>query len=285
MILLIGGTGKIGRTVGLRLAELGVPVRALVRDPAKAEDLRAAGVELVTGQLSSRADLDRALDGVDRVYLAVGGTPDQEALEVGVIDAAAAAGVGHIVKISVAGAAPDAIVGLARWHDSIETHLKASGVPWTILRPNFFMQNLLGSASQIAADDSLYTNAGDGATSFIDDRDIADVAVAALTGDGHAGATYTLTGSEALTQTHVAAALGAARGKALNVVALTDDQMRSALLGAGLPEWLTDDYVALGVVQRNGWAGDVAPDVQKLLGRAPRTLTAFVQEYAPAFAG
>lgn len=283
MVLLIGATGKIGRTVATRLAEAGVAARALVRDPARAADLAAVGVEIVQGELTDRATLDRALAGVDKVYLAIGRTPDQEALENGVIDAAAAAGVGHIVEISVVGAAPDAIVGIARWHHAIETHLAESGVPATVLRPNFFMQNYLGSAGSIAGEGKFYGNSGQGRTSLIDDRDIADVAVAALTGDGHAGQTYTLTGREALTQADVAAQIGAAIGKSVDYVNLTDDQMRGALLGMGVPEWLADDFVALGVVQQNGWAAGISDDVERVLGRPPRTFAEFTRDSAAAF--
>lgn len=283
MILLIGATGKIGRTVATRLTAGGVPTRALVRDPAKAADLAAAGVEVVQGDVADRGVLDHAFAGVDKLYLAVGGTSDQEALEKGAIDAAVAAGVGHIVKISVVGAAPDAVVALARWHHAIEEHLAASGVAATVLRPNFFMQNTLGSAGSIASEGKLYGNAGKGRTSVIDDRDIADVAVAALTSDVHAGQTYTLTGGEALTQPEIAAHIGDAISTSVTYVDLTDDQMRGALLGMGLPEWMADDYTALGVVQRNGWAAEVTGDVERILGRAPRTFAQFARDNADAF--
>ena len=285
MVLLIGATGKIGRNVATRLAAGGTATRALVRDPAKAADLAEAGIELVQGSAGDPAALGSAMEGVDTVYLALGGMHDQEALEKGVIDAAAAAGVGRIVKISVVGAAPDAIVNLARWHHAIEEHLAASGVPATVLRPNFFMQNYLGSAGSIAGEGKLYGNAGTGATSLIDDRDIADVAVAALTQDGHIGATYTLTGAEALTQDQVTEQIGAATGKPVAYVNLTDDQMRGALLGMGIPEWLADDYVALGVVQQNGWAAGTTNDVETVLGRAPRTFASFARDHAAVFAG
>ena len=283
MVLLIGATGKIGRTVAKGLADAAVPARALVRDRSRAADLAPMGVEVVQGELSDRTTVDRALAGVDKVYLAVGGASDQEALEKGVIDAAAAAGVGHIVKISVVGAAPDASVALARWHYAIEEHLAASGVPATVLRPNFFMQNVLGSAGSITGEGKFYGNAGDGRTSLIDDRDIADVVLAALTGDGHAGQTYTLTGAQALTQADVARQIGDVLGKPVEYVNLTDDQMRGALLGMGLPEWLVDDYVALGVVQRNGWAAEITGDVERVLGRAPRSFAQFAGDFAEAF--
>jgi uncharacterized protein YbjT (DUF2867 family) len=256
-----------------------------VRDPVKAADLAAAGVELVQGAAGDRTALVAALAGVDKVYLALGGIQDQETLEKGVIDAAAAAGVGRIVKISVAGAAPDAIVALARWHHAIEEHLAASGVPATVLRPNFFMQNYLGSAGTIAGEGKIYGNSGTGATSMIDDRDIADVVVAALTQDGHTGQTYALTGAAALTQDEAAAQIGAAIGKPVEYVNLADDQFKGALLGMGLPEWLVDDFIALGVVQQNGWAAAVTDDVNRVLGRAPRTFAQFASEFAGTFSG
>ena len=284
MILLTGATGKIGRNLATILGERGVPTRALVRDTTKAADIAAAGVELIQGELTP-ADLDRALTGVDTVYLAVGGTPDQVALENAVIDGAARAGVRRIVKISVNGADPAAPVILARWHGEIEQHIAASAVPATILRPNFFMQNFLGSAGSIAGEGNLYGASDDGRVAFIDDRDIAAVVANVLVGDGHDGKDYVLSGPDALSYPEVASAISSATGKPVTYVNLTDDQMREALLGMQLPQWLADAYIDLNLIIRNNWAAEPIGDTERLLGRAPRSFADFARENAKTFSG
>ncbi len=284
MILLTGATGKIGRNLATILGERGVPTRALVRDTTKAADIAAAGVELIQGGLTP-TDLDRALTGVDTVYLAVGGTPDQVELENAVIDGAARAGVKRIVKISVNGADPAAPLTLAKWHGEIEQHLAASGVPATILRPNFFMQNFLGSAGSIAGEGNLYGASDDGRVAFIDDRDIAAVAANVLVGDGHDGKEYVLSGPDSLSYPEVASTISSATGKPVTYVNLTDNQMRGALLGMQFPEWLANAYIDLNLVIRNNWAAEPIGDTERLLGRATRSFSDFARENAAAFSG
>src|SRR5215207_1094733 len=152
MILITGATGTTGREVVKGLRGLGAKgVRALVRDPARADFIREAGFETVAGDFERPETLGAALEGVERALLLTPPTPDTVAHHREFIRSAADAGVRHVVKLSAFGADADAPEGFGRWHGQSESLLKTSGLGWTVLRPNFFMQNLLGQARQIAA--------------------------------------------------------------------------------------------------------------------------------------
>ena len=265
MITVFGATGKTGQHVAAGLVERGVGVRALVRDAEKAKNLLPPSVELIVGDLASEGDVRRALDGADKIYLAVGDTPDQQQLEINVVDEAEAAGVAHIVKTSMLGANPDATMTFARWHAAVEQHIAGTGILTTMLRPNWFHQNFLESAVTISREGALYGAAGDARLAFIDARDIAAVAVIALTEEGHEGAEYYLTGPESLTYKEAAERLAAGIGRTVKYVQLDDADYRAGLLAAGVPQWLADGLVELEQGNRAGLWTDVSPNVETLL--------------------
>src|SRR5919107_1292118 len=205
MILVTGATGK--EIVG-ELKRLGVGgVRALVRDPARAAFIREAGFETAEGDFDRPETLGAALEGVERVLLLTPPTPQTFAQQSAFVEAARRAGVRHVVKFSAIGADAAAPEGFGKWHGQSEDLLKSSGLAWTMLRPNFFMQKVLWQARQIAASGAIYQPVGDARARFIDVRDIAAVAARALTEPGHEGQTYDLNGPEALSYAEVAAQL------------------------------------------------------------------------------
>src|SRR6478672_6547694 len=148
MILITGGTGTSGREIVEAVARTGRPFRVTARDVARAEPLRKLGAEVVRGDFTDAASLERAMAGVERVFLNSGPTEDLVDLQGNVIDAARRAGVRHVVKLSVFGADLPGAPGVRfmRQHVDVERRLRDSGLAWTMLRPTFFMQNLLGSA-------------------------------------------------------------------------------------------------------------------------------------------
>src|SRR5215216_1883836 len=237
MILITGATGTTGREIVAELRRVGAAgVRALVRDPARASFVREAGFETVAGDFERPETLGAALEGVERALLLTPPSPQTFEQQRAFIEAARRAGVRHVVKLSAFGADADAPEGFGRWHGQAEDFLKSSGLAWTMLRPNFFMQNLLGQARQIAATGSIFQPVGDARASFIDARDIAAVAARALTEEGHEEQTYTLTGPEALSYHDVAAKLSEAAGRSVTYVPISSEQFRAGALGAGLPE-------------------------------------------------
>jgi len=278
MILVTGANGNIGSAVVPDLLGRGVPVRVLVRDTAKAQKAFGDRVEIIEGDLSDTASVQSALDGVEKVFL---NTPSLDGfidLQRPLIDAAAQAGVAHLVRISVMGADLTSPISYARGHAALDAHLASTDLPWTVLAPSGYFQNLLSSAESIRQG-AIYGSAGDGAVGFIDTRDIAEVAAAILTDDGHQGQTHVLTGGQAITYSEIAAAFQSELGHDVAYVDVPPEAFGEYLRGFGLPDSQVTDILALFEVFKAGYATTVTPDVAQLLGRQPRTIADFVHDY------
>ncbi|MEO6145347.1 MAG: SDR family oxidoreductase [Dermatophilaceae bacterium] len=282
MILVTGATGTIGSHLVPSLLRQGAQVRVLARDLDKARAAYGDRVDFVSGDLLDTSSVSDALQGVDSVFL---NSPSLEGfveMQKPLIDAAAAAGIGHLVRLSVAGAAPDSTSSYGRGHFALDEHLKSSALSWTILQPNSFMQNLLSSAETIKAG-SIYASASDGHVAMIDARDIGEVAASVLTNGGHVGSSLVLTGGKAVTYEDVAEALSAELGHEVRYIDVPPEVTRDNLLGFGLPAGQVEDILALFEIFRAGYASTVLPTVQEVLGRAPRSLATFVHDYRSAF--
>ena len=276
-ILVTGATGNVGGHVVRALSERGVAVRAFVRDPKRAAGVLGPEVELAAGSL------EQSLAGVDRVFLACGNSPGQVAFECAAVDAAAAAGVARVVKLSGPDAAVDSPLIFERWHGEIERHLAASGLPRVLLRPRTYMTNLLAYARTVAETGMLFAPAGTAKISFVDPRDVGEAAAVCLTGEGHEGRTYTLTGPEAITFERIAAELSAACGRTITYVSVGDDEARQAMTAAGLPPMVADAIVAIFAAQRQGAMADTTGTLRSLLRREPRGIADFARDHAGMF--
>lgn len=284
MILVTGATGTTGRQIVEELRRAGATgVRALVRDPARAAFVREAGFETAEGDFDRPETLAAAFEGVGRALLLTPPSPQTFEHNRLFIEAAAKARVRHVVKLSAIGADASGPDGFGRWHGQSEDFLKSSGLAWTMLRPNFFMQNLLGQAGQIAATGSIFQPVGDARASFIDARDIAAVAAHALTEGGHEGRTYTLTGPGALSYGDVAAQLSEASGRNIEYVPVTPGQFREGALAAGLPEWLVSALERLNELFASGRVAEVTDDVRRVARREPTAFAKFARDHADAF--
>jgi uncharacterized protein YbjT (DUF2867 family) len=200
-----------------------------------------------------------------------------------VVDAARRRGVKHVVKLSQYAADVHAPGRFQRYHAAVEQHIRESGIPWTFLRPNLFMQGLLMLRATIAAEGVVYAGAGDARVSVIDVRDIAAVGAHVLTEPGHDGKTYSLTGPEALTHAELAARLSQALGRSIRYVDIPPEAMRQALLGFGMPEWQADGLVEDYAHYRRGEAAEVTTTVRDLTQSDPTTFAQFAVDYASAF--
>jgi uncharacterized protein YbjT (DUF2867 family) len=279
MILITGATGTIGSALIERLRRAGAKVRALTRDPAAAR--LPSDVEVVRGDLGVPGTLAPALDGVSRVFAASEG--HRRALHDGnLARAAAAAGAGRIVVLSSLAVAESADNELSRWHADAEAAVRASGVAWTILRPNGFMSNALQWAPAIQSAGEVHAPFGDLASSPVDPDDIAAAAAAVLLADGHAAATYPLTGPAALTPRAQARIIGEVIGRPVRFHEQTADEAL-AQMSRVLPE-----QTARAVLQARANAGEfrsrVYPDVATLTGRPATTFAEWVTRNAAAFA-
>jgi uncharacterized protein YbjT (DUF2867 family) len=291
MILVTGATGKVGSDLIAQLTAAGQPVRALVRDPEKAARTLPAEVELARGDLSDEASIAAALEGAHRLFLLSPPNESMLDLERTAIRAAARAAAGtsssglrHLVKLSVIDADPASRHFIEHAHGVAEADIRAAGIPFTFLRPNFFMQNLLGAAPQIKSQGAMYQPGGNERASHIDTRDIAAVAAAVFTDPTrHIGQTYTLTGPESLTFQQVADTLSRVTGKPIKYVDVPRDAARQAMLAAGMSQQYAEAISELMDDYRAGKMAAVTDDVERVTGKKPRTLAEFVREHRAAF--
>jgi uncharacterized protein YbjT (DUF2867 family) len=284
MILVTGATGNVGSQVVRELGRSGVPVRAFVRDTARAREVLGDAVELAAGNLSDPDSLRRALRGVDTVFLSSADGPEKVQQETCVIDAAVESGVEQIVKCSTIGAAVGSPLPPFDWHGRIEEHLRASGVPSVILRSCFYMTNLLTSADAVRTTGTLFAPAGDGRIAMIDPRDTGAAAAATLTEEGHESRTYELTGLEAISYSQVATALSRVTGSRIEFVDVSDEAASRELAASGQPAWLVEHLAALFPLIRRGALEPTTDTVRELTGRSPGTFEEFAHDHADAFA-
>jgi uncharacterized protein YbjT (DUF2867 family) len=231
------------------------------------------------------ASLESALDGVTRAYLVTPSSAAAEEQQVRFAELAARAGVLQIVLLSQYASAEDSPVCFLRYHAAVERRIRELGVGYTFLRPNLFMQGLLGFASTIASDGAFFAPIGVTRVSMVDVRDIADVAAAALTEPGHLGQTYDITGPEAVTHGDVAAALSRALGRSVIFSDVPPEAFGEVMSNLGMPSWQVDGLLEDYEHYRRGEAAAVSPAVREVTGHAPRDINAFARDYAPAFGG
>ncbi len=248
----------------------------------KHADSLPPGVEIVPGDFDQPDTLRAALEGVERAFLLTNSTEKAESQQLAFVQAAQAAGVKHLVKLSQLHAAADSPVRFLRYHAAVEEAIRQSGMDWTFLRPNLFMQGLLNFASMIKEKSAFAAAAGDAKVSVVDVRDIAASAVAALTGDGHAGKIYDLTGPQSLTHAEMAAQLSEAVGRPITYTDAPPEAMRAAMVGMGMPEWQADGLNEDYAHYRRGEAAAVLGGVEAATGKAPRNFQSFAHDYADA---
>jgi uncharacterized protein YbjT (DUF2867 family) len=286
MILVTGATGLNGQELLRRLSAQGNAVRALVRNPAKAEAIAALPhVEIVQGDMAHPETLAAGLRGVDRAMLISSSDPMMLDVQTNFIDAARKAGVKHIVKLSGIMPELNSAFRFARMHGEIEKRLEASGMAFTHLRAGEFMPAYFRQVPNITAKGAMFLPMEEARIASIDVGDIAEIAARVLTGSGHEGKTYPLTGPEALTMTEVAAKLSTATGKTIRYVNVPPDAARQAQLAAGMPPYLADALFELFAERRNGKEAKVWPDAGVLLGRRPTSFDEFAGRNAAVFRG
>ncbi|GAB4323714.1 MAG: SDR family oxidoreductase [Bacteroidales bacterium] len=283
MILVTGATGTIGQSLVKELTDLQAGFRVLVRSEEKAEPFRRQGIEAVIGDLSDRSAVRKALAGVRKVFLLSATSPEMPQLQGNMVKEAASLGVEHIVKISAMGSDPAAGFNIGRWHGVIEEQIRESNVPFTFLHCHSFMQNLLFDAATVREEGKIYSGQGAGAIPMVDTRDIAAVAAAILTSDGHRGKVYRLTGPEAITYHDIARLLTQITGREVTYVALTPDEAWQQMTSAGMPEWLADDMRLLNKRYGNNESAEVSNDVNQILGRPALTIEQFLTDYRGKF--
>jgi uncharacterized protein YbjT (DUF2867 family) len=284
MILVTGATGKNGIEIIRRLSGRKEPVRAMVH--RQDDIMRGAphvALEYVEADFDDAASLRRVLSDVQRAFLVTNSSERVEERQLRFVDLAREAGVKHIVYLSQLHAASDSPLRFLRYHAAVEKALRTSGMSYTNLRPNLYMQGLLMIGPSIASEGRFFAPAGNARISVVDVRDIAAVAVAALTKTGHEGKTYDITGPEALTHGEMAAQLSEALQRPISFVDIPDQEFREALRRFHMPDWQADGLIEDYAHYRRGEASNISSVVRDVTGESPRPFAAFARDYKSAF--
>lgn len=277
-ILVLGATGNLGGEVIRQLVDKGLNVRAGVRQPEQ-YNMPATQVEAVRFDFDDPTSYAPALDGIEQLFLIARPLdPEAPLVLAPVIQAAKQAGVQRIVFNSVLGADQNEAAPLRK----VERQLEVSGIAHTLLRPNFFMENFSSGfiAPMIQQAGGIFVAAHNAKTSFISVVDIAAVAVAALTEDGHEGKTYNLTGLESLDHSEVAATLSEVTGRVMIYQAITEEEMCLGAIDNGLPEPMAEYLAVLYRATRAGYLAVSTPDVAQVLDRPPVSFVSFANQNA-----
>lgn len=282
-ILVTGASGNVGTHLVRELAARGERVRALVRDAKKARALLGDDVDAAVGDFADPSSIAAALDGVDRVFLLTPSHPEMVTYERAVVDAAVAAGVQRVVKMSTVGADPRSDGRFASWQGQCEELLWASAIPAVVLRSSYHMTNVCFFAESIRSTGKIFAPVDDAKIAMVDRRDLAAVAALALTEEGHDGRTYVISGPEAITYNDVASQLSQVLGKTVEFVDVPGEAAIAAALRAGAPEWMA---FGIGEVHRQlkrGIAAQTSDVVRVLLEREPYGFADFARDTAAVF--
>ena len=280
MILITGASGNVGSEVLKQALSVGLKIRATFQSADKAAKA-PAGIEGVIMDYAQPETIRPALHGVEKIFLVGPPVRDLPVMEANFIKEVRAAGRKHIIKLSALGGRESMFPS---GHRDSEENIEASGLPYTFLRPNGFMQNLVNyNAAAIGSQNAFYGCQGAGAVSVLDIRDIAAVAVIVLAATGHEGKSYALTGGEALTNGQIAEKISRVAGRKINYVDLPPAEFKKAILSGGMPEWSADALLDLQRLYREGKASLLTDDVERLTGRKPITFDQFARDYAFAF--
>ena len=283
--MITGATGQIGSEL-VRLFENDSQsnIRLLLRDEKNVNKFDSNKFEIVLGDLNNIADIEKSVKEVNKIFLLTSPVPEQVQLQKNLIDVASRDKNIHIVKISAMGIDPNsdsplANTSLSRWHHEIEQYLENSGTSFTNIRPNFFMQNMLGFKSGIQKDGKFYGALQGGKISLVHAADIAAVAYAALNSDNYIGKTYDITGPEALSFEEVANQLTQRLGRRVEYIYTPPELLKSQLLEAGTPEWFANDILGFYAGHSAGYGGKITEYVEKLTNKKPISFKEFSSEF------
>lgn len=281
-VLITGATGNTGGAVLQELVSRGIRVRAVVRHANDVDRLAAHPDEIAVADLNDEQTVAAALQGVECAYLVTPSSEHAERQQTRFAELASDAGVRRLVVLSQLGAALGSPVRFLRYHAAVEQHIQKLGIGYVFVRPNLFFQGLLALAPVVADHSTLPAPIGEARVSAVDVEDIAAVCVLALTGSEHDGATYTVTGPEALTHNEMARTLGSARGRDVNFVDIEPKGFREQLEGV-LPPWQADGLLEDYAHYARGEAAQITDTVPKLTGRPAHSFQRFAEHNADAF--
>ena len=278
MILITGATGKTGSATAKSLGEKGETFRALIRNEDKKEGLESLGGEVVIGSIENTEVVNQSMQGVKTVLVLLPNSESQLALEKQLVDSAKQAGVERIVKMSSIEATPDATSPIPKLHLESEEYIKQSGLAWTMIKPNFYMQNLLASAGTIKEQGKIFLPMGDGKTGMIDTTDVGKVLAKVLSEDGHESMNHEITGPEILSFYEVAEIFSQVLGKQVDYVDVPMDAYKETLGQFLTNQWHLDAVIDLFKGIAEGGIEDKTDTFNELMGETPTSLSQFLAE-------
>lgn len=283
MIYVTAGAGHVGPAIVGHLVKSGQRVRVLVTTPGEGKSVEGAGVEVVTGDRRKPETFARTLEGIEAAVLLTRNALDVPELDGNFCKAAKAAGVRRVAKISAFNADVNAAPGAKRTHALAEEAVKQSGIGWTFVRPQFFMQNILWFADEIKAKGTFSLPMGSGRVGMNDFRDVAAVAAKCAVEAGHEGKTYNLSGPALISPQDIAADLTRALGREIRYNDMPAEEFKRLLMSMGRPEWHADDMTRSYVAMSKGASAFLADGVKRVLGREATPFSQVARDYAHHF--
>jgi NAD(P)H dehydrogenase (quinone) len=286
-IAVVGATGNTGRAVVKELKALGQNPVAVVRNADKAREILGADTKVAVAELSDKAALEQALKGVESVFVVTGHNPQMGEQQSNVLDAAAAAGVKHVVRLSAgpAVAAKDSPTAVGRAHYAVDEKMKGGKTGWVILRPGLFMQNVLGQAPVIKSDSKFaMPYPADFPLALIDVRDTGAVAARILVDPApHAGKTYEFTGKRT-NYGELADVFSSVLGRKIAYVPVTVEQNEAVMKSRGMPDWLVSHLVGIARIgNAGGFSTENTKPIRDIVGREPIGIKKFVEDFKSLF--
>lgn len=283
MILVTGVTGRVGQAAARSLLQRDYAVRGSVRDPQRLDRHGLEKLDVATADLTDPASIDEAMAGIRCALLVTGNSDRQLELESNFVASAQQAGVQHIVKVSAVGAGSTASTPIPKIHFAVEQLIKQSSMDWTILQPNFFMQNLLMQAPSIADTNQFALPFGTGRTALVDCADVGEAVAVVLSGAGHAGRTYTLAGANLYSFEQVARVLSDAIGRDIQYVDQDPKEFKDILGHFVESDWQVNAICELFAEIKAGALESMSTDLEDLLGRKPTSLEDFAHRHRAIF--
>jgi uncharacterized protein YbjT (DUF2867 family) len=277
-LLILGATGSIGSELVRFLRDRpNLELRALARNEDRAARLREQGITPFIGDLDDAKTLPPAFEGVDRLWSLTAFGPRAPENSMNVTWAARQAKVKHVVRLSAIGAAHDAPTRNGRLHALSDREIMASGIPWTVIKPHFFMQNFLPQVPVMKAAGALHQDLGTGKLGMIDVKDVAEFGAAVLTApERHVERTYTITGPASIGLDEVASEFGRALGRQVDYVPVSHEDARRAFVEMGVPDWFADGFVEYGAAYERGWGDFTTPDFSSVVGKKATSFAEFL---------
>ena len=279
MILLTGATGKTGSATATELSNLNVPFRALIRSEEKRDEIEALGGEVIIGSAENRETIDQAMMGIEKLLIILPNCENQLEMEMQLVDSAKAEGVKQIVYMSSVEADEECTSPIPKLHWDTEVYIKDSGLQWTMIKPNFYMQNFIGSAKTIVEQNKFFLPMSDGKTGMIDTRDVGKVIAKVLSEEGHEGQSYQITGPETLSFYNVAEKFSSVLKREVLYVDMPMDAYKNILSQFLTNQWHLDSVIDLFAGIAEGGIEYKTDTFEELIGTPPRSLEDFIEEH------